>query len=216
VQIAPAPPKSKPETHYTPVGYTTDLAVFLDWVANLKELAKKGEKGKLVQLLERAERDKAIVPEMPEMITFTNANLPNGWLNPMSAHPLIYEKQTYRTADSLFQWLRFKGFRDVQAKILADPSPISVKVTVKAKLKLLNNRSPEADLELMRLCLKLKLEQHSDLQDRLRATGNKLIVEDCTARPKGEAFFWGMALMKGQWVGQNWLGKLWMELRGKL
>jgi predicted NAD-dependent protein-ADP-ribosyltransferase YbiA (DUF1768 family) len=74
----------------------------------------------------------------------------------------------------------------------------------------------EANLKMMRLCLNLKLEQHQDLRDRLRETGDKLIVDDCTTRAKGEAFFWGSALINGQWVGENWLGKLWMELRDKL
>ena len=68
----------------------------------------------------------------------------------------------------------------------------------------------------MRQCLKLKIDQHPELQANLLATGDKLIVDDCTARQKGAAFFWGMANIRGQWVGDNWLGKLWMELRDKL
>jgi DNA repair photolyase/predicted NAD-dependent protein-ADP-ribosyltransferase YbiA (DUF1768 family) len=212
----PAKPVAKPEAHYLPPSYTTDLKVFLDWVATLKELAKAGEKKPLIQLLEKAEADKAIQPEMPELFKFTNADALNGWLNPMSPHPLTFKKKTYRTADSLFQWLRFEGHPEIQAEILADPSPISVRIIAKENRELLGERELKADLELMRQCLRLKIEQHPDLKGNLLATGDKLIVDDCTARQKGAAFFWGMANIRGQWVGDNWLGKLWMELRDKL
>jgi DNA repair photolyase/predicted NAD-dependent protein-ADP-ribosyltransferase YbiA (DUF1768 family) len=214
MEIAPAAPKAKSEARYTPASYTTDLKVFLYWVAKLKELAKNDDKKPLLQLLDKAEKDKAIVPEMPDMVAFTNADEINGWLNPMSDHPVKYEKQTFRTADALFQWRRFEGHKDVQAEILADPSPISVRVTVKKNQKLLKPVG-EADLDLMRLCLKLKVDQHAGLKANLKATGDKLIVQDCTSHPRGEVLYWGMALINGQWVGENWLGRLWMELRGK-
>ena len=216
-ELAPTPAtEAKPETQYEPVSYTTDLKVFMDWVAKLKDLAKAGDKKALVSLLDRAERDKAIVPEMPEMLTFTTADALNGWLNPMSEHPVEHKKQTYRTTDALFQWLRFDGHPDVQAAILADPSPISVRVTAKTHRDLLPARAAEADLDRMRLCLKLKVEQHPELKANLKATGQKLIVQDWTVRPKGDALYWGMAKINGQWVGENWLGRLWMEVRGKM
>jgi len=216
-ELAPAPvAAAKPEPHYVPVSYTTDLRVFMGWVAKLKELAKAGDKKALVALLDRAERDKAILPEMPEMFSFTTTDALNGWLNSMSAHPLEYKKQTYKTADALFQWLRFDGHPKVQAKIMADPEPVSVRMTAKANRELLAGRDKEADLDLMRQCLKLKVDQHPDLKDKLKTTGDRLIVEDCTARQRGDALYWGMAQVKGQWVGENWLGLLWMEVRGKL
>ena len=72
----------------------------------------------------------------------------------------------------------------------------------------MGDRKIEADLDLMRGCLQLKVEQYSDLKARLVATGEKLIVEDCTARQRGGALFWGMAQQRGQWIGENWLGRL--------
>jgi len=67
----------------------------------------------------------------------------------------------------------------------------------------------------MQECLKLKADQHPDIQAKLKATSDKLIVQDCTSHPRGEALYWGMASINGQWVGDNQLGRLWMELRGK-
>ena len=104
----------------------------------------------------------------------------------------------------------------MQAEILDDPSPVSVRLTAKANRELLAGRDVKDDLDLMRQCLKLKVDQHPDLKDKLKTTGDRLIVEDCTARQRGDALYWGMAQVKGQWVGENWLGLLWMEVRGKL
>jgi len=214
LEIAPATQKAKAEVRYIPVSYTTDLKVFLDWVAKLKELAKKGDSKALLEVLDNAERAKAILPEMADMVVFTTADSLNGWLNPMSDHPVEYKNQTFRTADALFQWRRFEGHKGVQAEILADPSPISVRVTVKKNQKLLDLDLAD-DLELMQECLKLKADQHPDIQAKLKATSDKLIVQDCTSHPRGEALYWGMASINGQWVGDNQLGRLWMELRGK-
>ena len=74
----------------------------------------------------------------------------------------------------------------------------------------------DADLYNMKLVLRLKIEQHPKLQADLIATGDQEIVEDCTQRPRGSGLFWGAALKEGRWVGENWLGWLWMEIRDGL
>jgi hypothetical protein len=74
----------------------------------------------------------------------------------------------------------------------------------------------DEDLDNMRLCLRLKVEQHPELAEALLETGDELIVEDCTKRQRGTGLLWGAALVDGQWLGENWLGKLWMELRASL
>jgi len=38
---------------------------------------------------------------MPGMYSFMTAGKLNGWLNPMSKHPVEYKKQTHRTAATL-------------------------------------------------------------------------------------------------------------------
>jgi predicted NAD-dependent protein-ADP-ribosyltransferase YbiA (DUF1768 family) len=72
----------------------------------------------------------------------------------------------------------------------------------------------EADLDLMRLCLKLKIERHPQLRRWLEQTADLPIVEDCSRRPHGTGLFWGAAHVQGdEWNGWNKLGVLWMELR---
>ncbi len=74
----------------------------------------------------------------------------------------------------------------------------------------------DEDLENMMLCLRLKIEQHPKLREMLIESGDAYIVEDCTNRQRGSGLFWGAALIEGHWVGENWLGELWMELRAEM
>jgi predicted NAD-dependent protein-ADP-ribosyltransferase YbiA (DUF1768 family) len=74
-----------------------------------------------------------------------------------------------------------------------------------------------ADLDLMRRTIRLKLENHPILRDQLLALPEDgIIIEDSSARGGESARFWGMKLENGIWTGQNWLGRLWMELRLKI
>lgn len=69
----------------------------------------------------------------------------------------------------------------------------------------------------MEMVLRLKVEQHRELKQKLLDTGEETIIEDCSNRPGGSGKFWGAAKKDGEWVGENMLGKLWMklELRAK-
>ena len=51
----------------------------------------------------------------------------------------------------------------------------------------------QQDLDNMRLCLRLKVEQHPELARRLVDTKEEFIVEDCTKRQRGSGLFWGAA-----------------------
>jgi predicted NAD-dependent protein-ADP-ribosyltransferase YbiA (DUF1768 family) len=70
--------------------------------------------------------------------------------------------------------------------------------------------------ECMRLCLTLKLDQHIELKEALLLTYDAIIIEDSSNRPNESGLLWGAALQNGEWVGQNLLGRLWMEQRDKL
>jgi predicted NAD-dependent protein-ADP-ribosyltransferase YbiA (DUF1768 family) len=68
----------------------------------------------------------------------------------------------------------------------------------------------------MRLCLRLKFDQHSELREKLLLTGDHIIFEDVSKRPTARNKFWGAVKTNGQLDGQNMLGKLLMELREEL
>ena len=74
----------------------------------------------------------------------------------------------------------------------------------------------DKDIENMKLCLEIKLNQYPELKEQLIATGEDIIIEDCSKRPHGSGLFWGAEKTENGWNGKNILGVLWMEKREEL
>ena len=157
---------------------------------------------------------------MREVISFTKVKLAHGWLGNMSRFAIEWDGRTWPTTENLFQAMRFKDFIK-QEEIRAINNPFASKLKAKSLAKDggydVEPRS-EADLDNMRICIRLKLEQHPDLKGVLRGTGDTIIHEDVTARGRGASnMFWGALLNKeGEWEGESWLGRIWEEERAKL
>lgn len=151
-----------------------------------------------------------------------------GWMGNMSPFPVTYEEKEYRTTEALFQCLRVSD-EETRELIRAEKSPMAAKFKAKAldHMRTVECLS-EADLDLMRLCLRLKIEQHPQLRLWLLQTAELPIIEDCSRRPHGTGLFWGAKLLstytendglgevshgQSKWSGMNKLGELWMELR---
>lgn len=151
-----------------------------------------------------------------DYIAFTKVALPYGWLGNMSPYPIEYMGKTWRTSESLFQALRFKD-EDIIDKINLEKSPMGAKFKAKAnKSSMVVKPQSEEDISNMRMCIKLKLEQNPRLKELLLETGDSSIIEDCTSRKRGSGLFWGAALLNGEWIGENILGKIWEDERLKL
>jgi ribA/ribD-fused uncharacterized protein len=152
-----------------------------------------------------------------KVIAFTKSKLPFGWCGNMSPFPIEFGGKSWRTTEALFQALRFED-ETIREEIRAEKSPMAAKFVAKRNVDQMTvEQLSEQDVENMRLMLKLKVEQHPELKEQLLATGEDLIVEDCTRRGRrGSNLFWGAVLEDGEWEGKNILGKLWMELRTKL
>lgn len=158
--------------------------------------------------------------EAPEIIAFTKVSLPYGWLGNMSAHPVTYENETYKSTEALYQALKFHAHPHVQALIRAEKSPLYAKKVAKEHEHMLPSQDQESlnrqNIDNMRICLRLKIEQHQDIKAWLLDTGSSKIVEDCSKRQEGSGLYWGAALVNGAWKGRNILGKLWMNERSLL
>lgn len=134
------------------------------------------------------------------------------WGN-MAPFRVTHNGTEWLTTEALFQAMRFDN-EEIREQIRNEKSPMGAKMKAKKhKEMMIVIPMSEADLENMRLCLKLKIEQHPELREMLKQSGDAFIVEDCTRRQRGSGLFWGAALIDGEWVGENWLGKLWMDLR---
>lgn len=149
-------------------------------------------------------------------ISFTKTKLPYGWLGNMFAAPITYNGQIWRTSEALFQALRFEDLT-IREMIRNDKSPMGAKMMMKKyKTKIVVEPMSMEDIDNMRLCLRLKFDQHSELREKLLKTGDHIIYEDVSTRPGARHKFWGAVLTNDGLEGQNMTGKLLMELREKL
>jgi ribA/ribD-fused uncharacterized protein len=153
---------------------------------------------------------------MMAYISFTKTELPYGWLGNMFAAPITYQGQIWRTSEALFQALRFEDLT-IREMIRNDKSPMGAKLVAKRKeyktKRVVEPMSME-DIDNMRLCLRIKFDQHPDLREKLLKTGDHIIFENISARPKTPRNkFWGAVKNAGKLDGNNMLGKLLMELR---
>ncbi len=148
-------------------------------------------------------------------IAFTKVKLPFGWLGNMSPHPLLFWDVTWRTAEALFQALRFSN-KNIIDEIRAQIGPMQAKFVAKkhASEMIIPPRSVE-DVDNMHTVLCEKLDQHPDLGRQLDMTEDALIIEDCSRRANESGLFWGAVRTDGGWRGDNVLGRLWMEIRDR-
>jgi ribA/ribD-fused uncharacterized protein len=150
-------------------------------------------------------------------IAFTKTKLPFGWMCNMSPHPINAYGTTWRTSEALFQALRFDD-QSIRDMIREQTSPMAAKLKAKGHTdKMTIEPMSDLDIQNMRSCLRLKVDQHSNLKKDLLATGNAEIIEDVTKRGRrGSGLFWGAIRTEDGWEGVNMLGVLWMELRETL
>ena len=175
--------------------------------------------------------DKIEIPVEPILIR--KSKDPFGWMGNMSPFPVTFQKIEFRTTEALFQSLRFFGWfepklaeiartgafveDEIVEKIRAQRSPMTAKMVAKKHAdQMVVKPCSEQDLENMRLCLRLKTEQHPELVPLLISTDPRPIIEDCTRRQRGSGLFWGAALIDGKWKGDNKLGVLWTERRNEM
>ena len=94
---------------------------------------------------------------------------------------------------------------------------MSAKMYVKSvKDKMNITPMSKEDLDNMILVLNLKIEQYPELKQLLMDTQDKFIYEDVSNRPYGNSIFWGGYWKGNEFIGENHLGKLWMEIRNNL
>lgn len=146
------------------------------------------------------------------MILFKKVKEKFGWLSNMSPHPV----DDYRTAEAFFQAMRFDN-PAIQEEIKACKSPMAAKMVAKAHAdKMTIEPRSDIDLHLMRMVVRRKLDQNPELRAELLETGDEHIVEDVSARPNESGLFWGAVPTADGLKGENWLGRIWMDLRAEL
>lgn len=150
------------------------------------------------------------------MIAFTKVDLPYGWMANMAPYPVIYNGKRWLTTEALFQAMRFNE-EDIKELIRSQTNPMIAKMKAKKhRLQYAIEPMSEQDVENMKLCIRLKLEQHPNLKTQLLATGDNYIFENIGKRNRRRDFFWGAKMINSELIGNNIMGKIWMEFRDEL
>lgn len=154
-------------------------------------------------------------------IAFTKAKLPFGWLGNMAPYTIVYEELSWPSTEALFQALRFRPESPIREEIRTAKNGYEAKKVAKSYGVGAMYIKPctEEDLDNMRMCIELKMDQHTHLRRLLKESGDIPIYEDVTHRNNQNSndLFWGAKkLDDGTWEGENVMGRLWMELRMEL
>jgi len=161
--------------------------------------------------------DRCIITNIEDImkeISFTKVKLPFGWLGNMSPYPIEAFGKTWRTSEALFQALRFDS-QEIREEIRSQKSPMAAKLKAKGQRdKMVVKPLSTTDIQNMRFCVTLKVQQHDNLRQMLLETDDARIIEDCTNRGRrGSNLFWGAIKNDDGWEGSNALGVIWMEIR---
>jgi len=157
--------------------------------------------------------------ELITEIAFTKSKLPWGWLGNMSRCIIIHEELEWKSTEALFQAMRFPEDSPIREEIRLASNGFTAKLVAKAKRDEMSIRPcSKEDYDNMRFCIRLKIEQHSDLKQSLIASTELPIYEDVTARGRDKSnLIWGAIKHEdGTWEGLNMMGNLWEELREEL
>jgi ribA/ribD-fused uncharacterized protein len=116
------------------------------------------------------------------------------------------------SSEALYQAMRFTEHPDIQDEILTQATPAAAKACSKAHQDVSGRVDwSHVRVDAMRWCLRVKLLAHRETLDEvLDATGDLDIVEE-----SGSDQFWGATADGNRLVGENWLGRLWMDVRAE-
>ncbi|HJN13665.1 MAG TPA: NADAR family protein [Pirellulaceae bacterium] len=135
-----------------------------------------------------------------------------GLSNMHNGYPLHVEKNSWRSSEALYQACRYPHKPQWQREIMVAPHAMRAKMAAKKENRRTHSRPDwnTVRVGIMRWCLRMKLDQHfGQVFNLLQKTGDRAIVEH-SRRDR----FWGAVLERdGVLRGENWLGRLWMELR---
>lgn len=130
-----------------------------------------------------------------------------GWLSNMTEVPIDYAGNLFRSVENAYIWAKSPNKYWLEF-CLNNPPDIC-----KKKSKEIDVRKDweEVKLGIMYELLKLKFNQEP-FKTKLLNTGNQNIIEGNYWNDK----FWGMCLKSNPNEGENWLGRLIMNIRQKL
>lgn len=140
-------------------------------------------------------------------IEFYSTKDPYGEFSNFAAFGFRIDGHWYPTSEHYFQAMKFED-ESYQQKIRETKSPmIAARLGRSRKVKIRDDWE-EVKVDVMRTAIRAKFAEHSELQVLLLGTDEHSLVEAA-----GRDYFWGVGK---DGSGQNWLGKILMEVRSEL
>jgi ribA/ribD-fused uncharacterized protein len=147
---------------------------------------------------------------MTEPIYFYDPDEDWGFLSNMSFYGFDVEGRIWRTAEHYYQAHKFVQHKELFLKIAGTKDPFEAKSIAADNA----DKCPQGWYEdgqaqvVMRAAIREKFKQNTDIARQLKETGNSPIIERSDADG-----FWGDG---EDGLGQNWAGKILMEVRNEL
>lgn len=135
------------------------------------------------------------------------------YFSPYTSHAINIDGVIYPTVEHAYQCARYTDKKIIE-EIRNATSPVKAwQTSTKYKhLQISEFKDEEYKVNVMRNLMKMKIEQHEEVHDALKNTGNLEIVKLIVTYPPGDGF-WDIG---EDGKGQNMIGKIWMELRKEL
>lgn len=143
----------------------------------------------------------------PDPLHFYAVAHEHGEFSNFALFPIRVDGLSWPTSEHYFQAQKFKGTSDEDAIRRAN-TPMEAARMGRQRHRPLRKEWESVKVQVMRAALQAKFTQHSELQALLVATHPSKLVEHTS-----HDAYWGDG---GDGQGQNWLGRLLMELREDL
>lgn len=140
-------------------------------------------------------------------IAFYSSGEPFGEFSNFAAYGVELDGRWYPTVEHYFQAMKFPGHPQSEA-IRRARTPKLAKQLGHSRKTPLREDWEAVKVEIMRIAVRKKFASHPALANLLLETGDEELIE---AAPSD--YFWGCGQSGG---GQNWLGKILMEVREEL
>ena len=132
-------------------------------------------------------------------------------LDNFSAFNVVVEGVEYKTAEHAFQSIKFlETNKEIAEEIRLSSSPFDARALAHKYKSFRRVDWTEVKYEIMEKILYEKTIQNEYVKEKLIATSNNDIIEDCGADDDKD---WGCGL---DGTGQNNLGKIWMRIRERI
>lgn len=155
---------------------------------------------------------------MKKIIGFKKVKEDYGWMGNMGKRKLVENGKEYVSCEGLFICKRFDDEEIKELLRKEDNGGMRVKMlSKKYRDKMVVERCSEKDVENMREVVRLKVDSYGWMKEELKKLkkiyDEVFIYENVSSRKRGNNLFWGGYFdEEGKFVGENVLGKIWMEV----